>query len=254
LNFTLTTVIMSNSSQPSTILCPLPRRTHSNPIYTHNHHHNNNHNHHNNNTYTINERLKQATRNHAESNSLKLGQELASSDDVLSEFLSLFTAPSEPNHQPILIYNNHLDSSHNQSNHSSQPPSPIRTTSSTPLSSSSSSSTSPISKPTINLGHHQPADPVPVFPQVGLAVAPNHLSTIVSSPISRCHNPLPRHAELDVLASRLTKPLDPFLLEQTHAPSNEDEKRPTPPEADSPLSSLMPALTLEPSAISSGDS
>ncbi|KNZ52051.1 uncharacterized protein VP01_3710g1 [Puccinia sorghi] len=231
---------MSNSSQPSTILCPLPRRTHSNPIQTHHHHSNN----------TINERLKQATRNHAESNSLKLGQELATSDDVLSEFLSLFTPPSEP----ILIYNNHLDSSNNQSNNSSHSSSPVRTTSSTPLSSSSSSSTSPISKPTIHLAHHQSIDPVPIFPQPGLAVAPNHLSTIVSSPISRCHNPLPRHAELDVLASRLTKPLDPFQLDETHSPLNGDEKGLTPTQADSPLSSLIPALTLELSAISSGDS
>lgn len=93
----------------------------------------------------------------------------------LSEFLSLFTPPSEP----ILIYNNHLDSSNNQSNNSSHSSSPVRTTSSTPLSSSSSSSTSPISKPTIHLAHHKSIDPVPIFPQPGLAVAPNHLSTIV---------------------------------------------------------------------------
>ncbi|OAV90289.1 hypothetical protein PTTG_08652 [Puccinia triticina 1-1 BBBD Race 1] len=236
---------MSNSTQPS-ILCPLPRRTHSNPIY-------------NTTKPSIPPR----------NNQKKLGQELASSDDVLSEFLSLFTPPSEPNRQSILIYNNHLDSSiqpQDQSNHSSQPTSPIRTTTSTPLSSSSSSSPPPSSsckpihnhsnKPTAQPNHPQPTDhPEHSQPQFGLAVAPNHLSSIVSSPISRCHNPLPRHAELDALACRLAKPFKSFALDQDHLPSNgEDEERAMEQtQSDHPLSALMPALTLEHSVSSLND-
>ncbi|EFP84546.1 uncharacterized protein PGTG_10705 [Puccinia graminis f. sp. tritici CRL 75-36-700-3] len=243
---------MSHSTQPPSILCPLPRRTHSNPIYNHNNHRNNN-------------RTK------------KLEQELTSSDDVLSEFLSLFTPASEANRQSILIYQNHLDSSiqptnGQSSNQSSQPTSPIRTTTSTPLSSSSSSSPPPPPpllpppppssssssssfKP--NQNHlPQPTEDLDLPPQIGLTVIPNHLSSIVSSPISRCHNPLPRHAELDVLASRLTKPFESFELHQDHHPHHhlsldaKDGQRAAIDEdaqSDHPLATLMPALTLEPS-------
>ncbi|KAA1100922.1 hypothetical protein PGT21_001594 [Puccinia graminis f. sp. tritici] len=265
---------MSHSTQPPSILCPLPRRTHSNPIYNHNNHRNNN-------------RTK------------KLEQELTSSDDVfvhsksstqqqpsyiltqnttsLSEFLSLFTPASEANRQSILIYQNHLDSSiqptnGQSSNQSSQPTSPIRTTTSTPLSSSSSSSPPPPPPPLLppppppssssssfkpNQNHlPQPTEDLDLPPQIGLTVIPNHLSSIVSSPISRCHNPLPRHAELDVLASRLTKPFESFELHQDHHPHHhlsldaKDGQRAAIDEdaqSDHPLATLMPALTLEPS-------
>ncbi|PLW36908.1 hypothetical protein PCANC_11010 [Puccinia coronata f. sp. avenae] len=232
---------MSSASQPS-ILCPLPRRTHSNPVHPQTH------------TSSSSHPLKPATRaikHHLQPN---LPQELTSSDDVLSEFLSLFTTPSEPSRPPIFIYNKQLDSTSNQSNHSSQPPSPIRTTSSTPLSSSSSSSPSPpkIDDNQLNSlpgNHHPMSHPESIYPQAGLAVAPNHLSSIVSSPISRCHNPLPRHAELDVLASRLPKPFEPFESDPIHMHSKHDEERLAMTQSDHPLSSLMPALTLEPSVL-----
>ncbi|KAI7961877.1 hypothetical protein MJO28_002366 [Puccinia striiformis f. sp. tritici] len=226
---------MSKSNQPSNILCPLPRRTHSNPIYNNN---------------KLNKQKK------------ALESQLANSDEVLSEFLSLFTTtPSEPTR---LIYNNNkLDAS----NHSSQPSSPIRTTTSTPLS-SPSSSTPPPPPPLSQL----PPAPKPnhlrlnqlvhdqtglhsrsssdlssnLGPQIGLVVAPNHLSSIVSSPISRCHNPLPRHAELDVLASRLPKPFETFENDhhQSHPLSEEEEQLSANPKEE--LSSLLPALNLDP--------
>lgn len=63
-----------------------------------------------------------------------------------------------------------------------------------------------------------------LLPQIFL-VPKHHLSTIVSSPISRCHNPLPRHAELDRLASRLSKPFESLQLADRPA-GHGDEQHP----------------------------
>ncbi|KAA1082251.1 hypothetical protein PGTUg99_029861 [Puccinia graminis f. sp. tritici] len=85
--------------------------------------------------------------------------------------------------------------------------------------------------------------------------------SIVSSPISRCHSPLPCHAELDVLASRLTKSFKSVELNQDHSPHRHlslnatDNQRAIEKEAqsDHPLDTFMPALSLEPSVPASDD-
>ncbi|WAQ86269.1 hypothetical protein PtA15_6A901 [Puccinia triticina] len=224
---------MSNSTQPS-ILCPLPRRTHSNPIY-------------NTTKPSIPPR----------NNQKKLGQELASSDDVFVPQPSIQTM-----NKSTLTHPNHTHTNTACPNFSRSSPLPRnrignRSSSTTTISiPQSNPRISPTTPPTAQPNHPQPTDhPEHSQPQFGLAVAPNHLSSIVSSPISRCHNPLPRHAELDALACRLAKPFKSFALDQDHLPSNgEDEERAMEQtQSDHPLSALMPALTLEHSVSSLND-
>ncbi|KAI9627247.1 hypothetical protein H4Q26_017479 [Puccinia striiformis f. sp. tritici PST-130] len=204
---------MSKSNQPSNILCPLPRRTHSNPIYNNN---------------KLNKQKK------------ALESQLANSDEVLSDSTHQITPVNphlrfEPLPQPPLL--SLFIHSTTTTTLSQLPPAPkpnhLRLNQlvhdQTGLHSRSSSDLSS------NLG-----------PQIGLVVAPNHLRSIVSSPISRCHNPLPRHAELDVLASRLPKPFETFENDhhQSHPLSEEEEQLSANPKEE--LSSLLPALNLDP--------
>ncbi|KAH9463997.1 hypothetical protein Pst134EB_003537 [Puccinia striiformis f. sp. tritici] len=225
---------MSKSNQPSNILCPLPRRTHSNPIYNNN---------------KLNKQKK------------ALESQLANSDELIRVSLSLHNhslrayqadlqqqqARRIKSLQSTLISdsNHYLNPLSSPSSSTPPPPPPLSQLPPAPkpnhlrlnqlvhdqtgLHSRSSSDLSS------NLG-----------PQIGLVVAPNHLSSIVSSPISRCHNPLPRHAELDVLASRLPKPFETFENDhhQSHPLSEEEEQLSANPKEE--LSSLLPALNLDP--------
>ncbi|POW09686.1 hypothetical protein PSHT_09031 [Puccinia striiformis] len=224
---------MSKSNQPSNILCPLPRRTHSNPIYNNN---------------KLNKQKK------------ALESQLANSDELIRVSLSLHnhslrayeadlqqqqarrikslqsTLISDSNHYfntPLLSL--FIHSSPPPLSQLPPPPKPNHLRLNQLVHDQAGLHSRPSSDLSSNLG-----------PQIGLVVAPNHLSSIVSSPISRCHNPLPRHAELDVLASRLPKPFETFENDHHQSPPlNEEEDQPSVNPKEE-LSSLLPALNLDP--------
>ncbi|MBW0502076.1 hypothetical protein O181_041791 [Austropuccinia psidii MF-1] len=123
-------------------------------------------------------------------------------DDVLSEFLSLF-APASPTLISILPSQTRQFSSSSSKSSISLIPNlsfinqinPTSPHSKTPQKSSDSFD---LNSP--NTSHHLP-------------IISSHLGgCITSSPISRCHNPLPRHGELDEFANRLIEPFNELSI------------------------------------------
>ncbi|KAH9817210.1 hypothetical protein DFH28DRAFT_926748 [Melampsora americana] len=119
------------------------------------------------------------------SSSFDLDSKPPAEDDVLSEFLSLFI-PSSP-----------------QIVHSITPTiSPVNYIRSTPQPSQRRSVTG-----------HRPRSRLAGSPHLTIESEPSkRIDWLIASPISRCHNPLPRHSNLDILASKLTDPIQAMVL------------------------------------------
>lgn len=118
------------------------------------------------------------------SSSFDLDSKSPAEDDVLSEFLSLFI-PSSP----------HIV-------HSITPTSsPTNFLRSTPQ---------PYQRRSVT--GHRPRSRLAGSHLTIEAEPSKQIDWLIASPISRCHNPLPRHSNLDVLASKLADPIQAMVL------------------------------------------
>ncbi|KAG0147559.1 hypothetical protein CROQUDRAFT_670452 [Cronartium quercuum f. sp. fusiforme G11] len=171
------------------IVCPLPRRTHSYHHHSHPYHHQHHQHHHQHSRFRKSNTLILSLQSDQINQQDDSDQD--KEDEVLSEFLSLFI-PSSPT--------------------ISMTPVPSPSTLPTPSNHLPKHRKLPSHRPRSQIGLGSEDTQIESRSHSANAFHHTHLNWLIASPISRCHNPLPKHAELDALASRLADPIQGLVL------------------------------------------